>query len=207
MPLHIISHPLVQHKLTIMRRKETSSGEFRRLLREITLLMGYEITRDLPLEDLEIETPLCRAAGKRLAGKKPVIVPILRAGFGMEDGLLELIPSARVGVIGLYRDPITHEPVEYYCKLPDAAGRVFILIDPMLATGGSACAAISLLKKHGAEKIIFLALLAAPEGAARVEKEHPDVDVYTAALDERLDENKYIIPGLGDAGDRIFGTK
>ena len=136
MPLHIISHPLVQHKLTIMRRKETSSGEFRRLLREITLLMGYEITRDLPLEDMEIETPLCRAAGKRLAGKKPVIVPILRAGFGMEDGLLELIPSARVGVIGLYRDPITHEPVEYYCKLPDAAGRVFILIDPMLATGG-----------------------------------------------------------------------
>lgn len=207
MPLHIISHPLVQHKLTIMRRKETSSGEFRRLLREITLLMGYEITRDLPLEDLEIETPLCRAAGKRLAGKKPVIVPILRAGFGMEDGLLELIPSARVGVIGLYRDPITHEPVEYYCKLPDAAGRVFILIDPMLATGGSACAAISLLKKHGVEKIIFLSLLAAPEGAARVEKEHPDVDVYTAALDERLDENKYIIPGLGDAGDRIFGTK
>ena len=196
MPLHIISHP-----------KETSSGEFRRLLREITLLMGYEITRDLPLEDMEIETPLCRAAGKRLAGKKPVIVPILRAGFGMEDGLLELIPSARVGVIGLYRDPITHEPVEYYCKLPDAAGRVFILIDPMLATGGSACAAISLLKKHGAEKIIFLSLLAAPEGAARVEKEHPDVDVYTAALDERLDENKYIIPGLGDAGDRIFGTK
>lgn len=207
MPLHIISHPLVQHKLTIMRRKETSSGEFRRLLREITLLMGYEITRDLPLEDMEIETPLCRAAGKRLAGKKPVIVPILRAGFGMEDGLLELIPSARVGVIGLYRDPITHEPVEYYCKLPDAAGRVFILIDPMLATGGSACAAISLLKKHGVEKIIFLSLLAAPEGAARVEKEHPDVDVYTAALDERLDENKYIIPGLGDAGDRIFGTK
>lgn len=207
MPLHIISHPLVQHKLTIMRRKETSSGEFRRLLREITLLMGYEITRDLPLEDMEIETPLCRAAGKRLAGKKPVIVPILRAGFGMEDGLLELIPSARVGVIGLYRDPITHEPVEYYCKLPDATGRVFILIDPMLATGGSACAAISLLKKHGVEKIIFLSLLAAPEGAARVEKEHPDVDVYTAALDERLDENKYIIPGLGDAGDRIFGTK
>ena len=207
MPLHIISHPLVQHKLTIMRRKETSSGEFRRLLREITLLMGYEITRDLPLEDIEIETPLCRAAGKRLAGKKPVIVPILRAGFGMEDGLLELIPSARVGVIGLYRDPVTHEPVEYYCKLPDAARRVFILIDPMLATGGSACAAISLLKKHGAEKIIFLSLLTAPEGAARVEKEHPDVDVYTAALDERLDENKYIIPGLGDAGDRIFGTK
>ena len=207
MPLHIISHPLVQHKLTIMRRKETSSGEFRRLLREITLLMGYEITRDLPLEDIEIETPLCRAAGKRLAGKKPVIVPILRAGFGMADGLLDLIPSARVGVIGLYRDPITHEPVEYYCKLPDAAGRVFILIDPMLATGGSACAAISLLKKHGVEKIIFLSLLAAPEGAARVEKEHPDVDVYTAALDERLDENKYIIPGLGDAGDRIFGTK
>lgn len=207
MPLHIISHPLVQYKLTIMRRKETSSGEFRRLLREITLLMGYEITRDLPLEDIEIETPLCRAAGKRLAGKKPVIVPILRAGFGMEDGLLELIPSARVGVIGLYRDPVTHEPVEYYCKLPDAAGRLFILIDPMLATGGSACAAISLLKKHGAKKIIFLSLLAAPEGAARVEKEHPDVDVYTAALDERLDENKYIIPGLGDAGDRIFGTK
>ncbi len=207
MPLHIISHPLVQHKLTIMRRKETSSGEFRRLLREITLLMGYEITRDLPLEDLEIETPLCRAAGKRLAGKKPVIVPILRAGFGMEDGLLELIPSARVGVIGLYRDPVTHEPVEYYCKLPDAAGRLFILIDPMLATGGSACAAISLLKKHGAEKIIFLSLLAAPEGAARVAAEHPDADVYTATLDERLDENKYIIPGLGDAGDRIFGTK
>lgn len=207
MQAYIITHPLVQHKLTIMRQKETSSNDFRRLLQEITVLMGYEITRDLPLEDVEIETPLTKMTGKRVAGKKVGIVPVLRAGLGMVNGLLQLMPSARVGVIGMYRDEKTLKPVEYYCKLPDVADRDFIVVDPMLATGGSAIAAIDLLKEKGIENIKFLCLVAAPEGVNALNDAHPDVDIYTAAVDERLNENGYILPGLGDAGDRIFGTK
>ena len=207
MQIQVIDHPLIQHKLTIMRQKETSSGDFRKLLKEITLLMGYELTRDLPMEDIEIETPLEVMKGKRVAGKKVGIVPILRAGFGMLDGLLELVPSARVGVIGLYRDPVTAKPVEYYCKLPDGENRDFILIDPMLATGGSAVAAIDMMKAKGVKNIKFMCLVAAPEGVQLVNDAHPDVPIYTAALDRQLNEKKYILPGLGDAGDRIFGTK
>lgn len=207
MEINVINHPLIQHKLTIMRKKETTSGEFRRLLKEITLLMGYELTRDLPLEDVEIETPLEKTVGKQVSGKKIVIVPILRAGFGMTDGLLDLMPAARMGVIGLYRDPVTAEPVEYYCKLPDAEDREFLLVDPMLATGGSAVAAIGMLKKKGAKNIKFMCLVAAPEGVEAVNTAHPDVPIYTASLDRQLNSRKYILPGLGDAGDRIFGTK
>lgn len=207
MDIHVINHPLIQHKLTLMRKKETSSNDFRKLLKEITLLMGYEITRDLAMEDIEIETPLEKMVGKRVAGKKVGIVPILRAGFGMVEGLTELMPSARIGVIGLYRDPVTSKPVEYYCKLPGVEGRSFILIDPMLATGGSAIAAIDMMKAKGAKNIKFMCLVAAPEGVAEVNKHHPDVPIYTAALDRQLNEKKYILPGLGDAGDRIFGTK
>ena len=207
MDIHVINHPLIQHKLTLMRKKETSSNDFRKLLKEITLLMGYEITRDLAMEDIEIETPLEKMVGKRVAGKKVGIVPILRAGFGMVEGLTELMPSARIGVIGLYRDPVTAKPVEYYCKLPGVEGRSFILIDPMLATGGSAIAAIDMMKVKGAKNIKFMCLVAAPEGVAEVNKHHPDVPIYTAALDRQLNEKKYILPGLGDAGDRIFGTK
>ncbi len=207
MDIHVINHPLIQHKLTLMRKKETSSNDFRKLLKEITLLMGYEITRDLAMEDIEIETPLEKIVGKRVAGKKVGIVPILRAGFGMVEGLTELMPSARIGVIGLYRDPVTAKPVEYYCKLPGVEGRSFILIDPMLATGGSAIAAIDMMKAKGAKNIKFMCLVAAPEGVAEVNKHHPDVPIYTAALDRQLNEKKYILPGLGDAGDRIFGTK
>ncbi len=207
MDIHVINHPLIQHKLTLMRKKETSSNDFRKLLKEITLLMGYEITRDLAMEDIEIETPLEKMVGKRVAGKKVGIVPILRAGFGMVEGLTELMPSARIGVIGLYRDPATAKPVEYYCKLPGVEGRSFILIDPMLATGGSAIAAIDMMKAKGAKNIKFMCLVAAPEGVAEVNKHHPDVPIYTAALDRQLNEKKYILPGLGDAGDRIFGTK
>lgn len=207
MDIHVIDHPLIQHKLTLMRKKETSSNDFRKLLKEITLLMGYEITRDLAMEDIEIETPLEKMVGKRVAGKKVGIVPILRAGFGMVEGLTELMPSARIGVIGLYRDPVTAKPVEYYCKLPGVEGRSFILIDPMLATGGSAIAAIDMMKAKGAKSIKFMCLVAAPEGVAEVNKHHPDVPIYTAALDRQLNEKKYILPGLGDAGDRIFGTK
>lgn len=207
MDIHVIDHPLIQHKLTLMRKKETSSNDFRKLLKEITLLMGYEITRDLAMEDIEIETPLEKIVGKRVAGKKVGIVPILRAGFGMVEGLTELMPSARIGVIGLYRDPVTAKPVEYYCKLPGVEGRSFILIDPMLATGGSAIAAIDMMKAKGAKNIKFMCLVAAPEGVAEVNKYHPDVPIYTAALDRQLNEKKYILPGLGDAGDRIFGTK
>lgn len=207
MDIHVINHPLIQHKLTLMREKETSSNDFRKLLKEITLLMGYEITRDLAMEDIEIETPLEKMVGKRVAGKKVGIVPILRAGFGMVEGLTELMPSARIGVIGLYRDPVTAKPVEYYCKLPGVEGRSFILIDPMLATGGSAIAAIDMMKAKGAKNIKFMCLVAAPEGVAEVNKHHPDVPIYTAALDRQLNEKKYILPGLGDAGDRIFGTK
>ncbi len=207
MQIHIIRHPLVAHKLTIMRKKETGTGDFKRLLEEITVLMGYELTRDLPLEDIEIETPICKMVGKRIAGRKLGIVPVLRAGFGMVDGMLKLIPAARVGVIGLYRDPETLSPVEYYCKLPSVENRDFIIVDPMLATGGSAVAAIDLLKKNGAKNIKFMCLLAAPEGVKAVNEAHPDVPIYTAALDECLNDHGYIVPGLGDAGDRIFGTK
>ncbi len=206
--LHIIDHPLIMHKLTIMRDKRTGAKEFRELLDEITLLMGYEITRDFPLVDREIETPIQKMKAKRIAGKKVAVVPILRAGLGMVDGLLELLPVAKVGHIGLYRDHETHKPVVYYCKLPEDIGkRTVILCDPMLATGGSASDAITMLKERGARDIRLLNLVAAPEGVKKVQDDHPDVDIYVAALDERLNENCYIVPGLGDAGDRLFGTK
>ena len=205
---HLVNHPLIQHKLTIMRRKNTPSKDFRTLLDEISMLMGYEVTAKLPLEDVEIETPICKTVKKRIAGKKLAIVPILRAGLGMVDGLLKLVPVARVGHIGLYRDEVTHEPVEYYCKLPsDISERFSIVVDPMLATGGSASDAISMLKKRGAKHIVLMCLVAAPEGVERLQKDHPDVDIYAAGLDEYLNENAYIVPGLGDAGDRIFGIK
>lgn len=207
MQVNIIDHPLIQHKLTIMRKKETSCADFRKLLEEITMLMGYEATRDLPLEDVEIETPIQKTVGKRLTGKKIAIVPVLRAGFGMVQGLLDLIPSARIGVIGLYRDPETLKPVEYYCKLPNIENRSFIIVDPMLATGGSSVAAIQMLKDRGVKDIRLMCLVAAPEGVDTVNKAHPDVKIYTAAVDECLNEHGYIVPGLGDAGDRIFGTK
>ena len=207
MQVNIIDHPLIQHKLTILRKKETSSADFRKLLEEITMLMGYEATRDLPLEDVEIETPIQKTVGKRLTGKKIAIVPVLRAGFGMVQGLFDLIPSARIGVIGLYRDPETLKPVEYYCKLPNIENRSFIIVDPMLATGGSSVAAIQMLKDRGVKDIRLMCLVAAPEGVDTVNKAHPDVKIYTAAVDECLNEHGYIVPGLGDAGDRIFGTK
>ena len=205
---HLIDHPLIQHKLTIMRDKDTSSKDFRELLDEISMLLGYEITRNLPLEDVEIETPIQKATFKRIAGKKLAIVPILRAGVGMVDGMLSLIPAAKVGHIGLYRDPETLEPVEYYCKLPaDCSEREVFVVDPMLATGGSSVAAIRMLKEKGVKNIRFLCIIAAPEGLKRMQEEHPDVDIYIGALDERLNDHGYIVPGLGDAGDRIFGTK
>ena len=206
--LHIIDHPLIQHKLTIMRNKHTGSKDFRELLNEIALLMGYEITRDLPLRDIEIETPMGRMNAKTLSGKKLAIVPILRAGIGMVDGLLSLLPVAKVGHIGLYRNEETHTPVVYYCKLPfDIERRTVIVTDPMLATGGSASDAIAMLKERGVSSIRLMCLVAAPEGVAKIQADHPDVDIYVAALDERLNEDAYIVPGLGDAGDRIFGTK
>lgn len=206
--VHIIDHPLITHKLSIMRNKKTGSKDFRELLGEIAMLMGYELTRDLPLEDVTIETPITKTKAKMISGKKLAIVPILRAGLGMVDGLLELVPVAKVGHIGLYRDPETHNPVEYYCKLPnDIEDRIVILVDPMLATGGSACDALAMLKKHGCRNIRFMALVGAPEGVKRVQEEHPDVDIFIAALDEYLNDHAYIVPGLGDAGDRIFGTK
>lgn len=206
--LHIIDHPLIQHKLTIMRQTETGSKDFRQLLEEISLLMGYEITRDFPLEDIEIETPISKMISKTISGKKVAIVPILRAGLGMVDGLVTLIPVAKIGHIGLYRDPETHKPKEYYCKLPsDISNRFVILCDPMLATGGSSSDAIQMLKNKGCNKIRLMCLVAAPEGVKKVLADHPDVDIYTAALDDHLNENAYIVPGLGDAGDRIFGTK
>ena len=205
--LHIVDHPLVTHKLTIMRMKETGTKDFRQLLEEISLLMGYELTRDLPLEDAPIETPLCSMTAKTVAGRTLAIVPILRAGLGMVDGLLRLVPVAKVGHIGLYRDPVTHTPVEYYCKLPqDVDQRLVILVDPMLATGGSAVDALTKLKEHGCTQIRFMCLVAAPEGVEALQKAHPDVDIYTASLDEKLNDHAYIVPGLGDAGDRIFGT-
>ncbi len=205
----VLDHPLIQHKLTIMRDQHTPTILFRQLLREITLLMGYEITRSLPMTHVEINTPLAKMMAPTIAGKKIAIVPILRAGLVMADAVLELIPSARVGHIGLYRDPKTHMPVEYYVKLPETEGRLFLLVDPMLATGNSAVAAIDLLNKHGVrdDQIRFLVLVAAPEGVDIVQKSHPKVQIYAAALDQRLNEKAYILPGLGDAGDRLFGTK
>ncbi len=206
--LHIVDHPLITHKLSIMRNKKTGSKDFRELLDEIAMLMGYELTRDLPLEDVVIDTPICKMTAKKISGKKLAIVPILRAGLGMVDGLRRLVPVAKVGHIGLYRDPETHLPVEYYTKLPpDIDERIVILVDPMLATGGSACDALTMLKRYGCKNIRFMALVAAPEGVAKVQAEHPDVDIYVAALDEKLNDHAYIVPGLGDAGDRIFGTK
>ena len=206
--LHVIDHPLITHKLTIMRRKETGSKDFRELLNEIAMLMGYEITRDLPLEDIEIETPVSKMIAKTISGKKLAVVPILRAGLGMVDGLLSLVPVAKVGHIGLYRDPATHKPVEYYCKLPaDIEERITIVVDPMLATGGSSSDALTMLKAKGIKNLKLMCLVAAPEGVRKVQEDHPDVDIYIAALDDHLNENAYIIPGLGDAGDRLFGTK
>ena len=204
----VMDHPLIQHKVSLMRDKETGTKEFRELLNEISMLMAYEVTRDLPLREIEIETPICRAQTKVIAGKKLAIVPILRAGLGMVDGIMSLVPSAKVGHIGLYRDPNTLEPVEYYCKLPeDCEEREILLVDPMLATGGSASAAIRFLKRRGCKHIKLVCLIAAPEGTSRIQADHPDVNVYVAAMDEKLNDHGYIIPGLGDAGDRIFGTK
>lgn len=198
---------MVQHKLTLMRKKETSTHDFRALLKEIGMLMGYEVTRDFPLRDIEIETPMQRMVAKEIGTRKVVVVPILRAGLGMVEGLLELLPSARVGHIGMYRDEKTHEPVFYYYRMPEGKERTVILTDPMLATGGSACDAVRRLKADGYKNIRMMCLVAAPEGVKRLQSEHPDVEIYTAALDNGLNENAYILPGLGDAGDRIFGTK
>jgi len=206
--VHVFDHPLIQHKLTIMRQTSTGPKEFRELLEEISMLMVYEVTRDLPTIDVEIETPLCKTTQKMLAGKKLGIVPILRAGLGMVDGIMNMIPACRIGHIGLYRDPVTLEPVEYYCKLPaDAEERELLLLDPMLATGGSASDAITLIKKRGCNHIRLVNLIAAPEGIAKVQADHPDVDIYVAGLDSHLNDHGYIVPGLGDAGDRLFGTK
>ena len=204
----IMDHPLIQHKIGIIRKKDTSSKEFREMISEIAMLMCYEATRELPLTDVEIETPICKTTVKELEGKKMAVVPILRAGLGMVEGMLAMIPAAKIGHIGLYRDPETLAPVEYYCKLPsDIASREVFVTDPMLATGGSAEAAITMLKQRGLNNIRFMCLVAAPEGVEVLNKAHPDVKVYTAALDEKLNEHGYIVPGLGDAGDRIFGTK
>ena len=204
----VFDHPLIQHKLSVMREKDTSSKEFRELVSEIAQLMCYEVSRALPLEEVEIETPVAKAKVKRIAGKKLAVVPILRAGLGMVDGMLNMIPNAKVGHIGLYRDPETLEPVKYYCKMPtDVAERDIIIVDPMLATGGSAVAAITFMKEYGCSHIKLMCLIGAPEGVEKVQESHPDVDIYIAALDEKLNEHGYIVPGLGDAGDRIFGTK
>ena len=204
----VMDHPLIQHKVSLMRDKETGTKEFRELLNEISMLMAYEVTRDLPLREVEIETPICRAQTKVIAGKKLAIVPILRAGLGMVDGIMSLVPSAKVGHIGRYRDPNTLEPVEYYCKLPeDCEEREILLVDPMLATGGSASAAIRFLKRRGCKHIKLVCLIAAPEGTSRIQADHPDVNIYVAAMDEKLNDHGYIVPGLGDAGDRLFGTK
>lgn len=206
--VHVLNHPLIQHKLAILRSKDTSVKEFRELVGEIAGLMCYEATRNLPLMEVEVETPITTAKCKMLAGKKLAIVPVLRAGLGMVDNMVALIPSAKIGHIGLYRDPGSHKPVEYYCKLPeDIESRQVFVVDPMLATGGSAVAAINFLKQHGCKNIIMMNIIGAPEGVAAVQEAHPDVEIYLAALDEKLNENAYIVPGLGDAGDRIFGTK
>lgn len=208
MQVKIIDHPLIQHKLTLIRDVRTGSKDFRELIEEVAMLMAYEITRNLPLEEVEIDTPVAKCRCKVLAGKKIGVVPILRAGLGMVNGVLRLIPAAKVGHVGLYRDPETLQPVEYYCKLPtDVAEREFVVIDPMLATGGSSVAAIDMLKQKGARNIKLMCLVAAPEGVHLVNEHHPDVEIYTAAVDERLNDHGYIVPGLGDAGDRIFGTK
>lgn len=204
----IMEHPLIQHKIGLIRRKDTGTKDFRQTISEIAMLICYEATRELKLDEVEIETPICNTMVKELRGKKMAIVPILRAGLGMVDGMLNLIPAARVGHIGLYRDPETLKPVEYYCKLPaDCAEREVFVVDPMLATGGSSVAAIRMLKEKGCRNIHFLCIIAAPEGIEAMKQEHPDVDVYVGALDERLNDHGYIVPGLGDAGDRIFGTK
>jgi len=204
----IMDHPLVQHKIGIIRRKETGTKDFRDNISEIAMLMCYEATRNLELDDVEIETPICKTKVKALKGKKMAVIPILRAGLGMVDGILTMIPTAKVGHIGLQRNEETHEPEEYYCKLPeDIEEREVFVVDPMLATGGSSSAAIKMLKEKGCRKIHFLCIIAAPEGLERISKDHPDIDIYVGALDEKLNENKYIVPGLGDAGDRIFGTK
>ena len=204
----IFDHPLIQHKVSMMRDKNTTSKEFRDLAREVAMLMAFEVTRDLPTQDVDIETPICPTTVKMLTGLDVAIVPILRAGLGFVDGMLEIIPNAKVGHVGLYRDPDTHEPVEYYCKLPeDIDKRKVIIVDPMLATGGSAIAAVDFVKKRGAKDISLMFLIAAPEGIEALTAAHPDVDIYIAAKDDHLNENAYIVPGLGDAGDRIFGTK
>ena len=204
----VFDHPLILHKLSILRDENTSVKEFRELISEIAQLMCYEATRDLPLEEIEVKTPVAMAKCKRIAGKKLAIVPILRAGLGMVDGMMAMVPNAKVGHIGLYRDPVTVEPVKYYYKMPtDISERDIFVVDPMLATGGSASAAISFLKEDGAKHIKLLSIIAAPEGVERMQKDHPDVDIYVAALDEKLNDHCYIVPGLGDAGDRIFGTK
>ena len=204
----VISHPLIQHKLSILRREDTSTKDFRELVNEIAMLMGYEVSRDLPLEEVEIQTPIIKTVQKQLSGKKLAIVPILRAGIGMVDGFLSLVPAAKVGHSGMYRDEETLEPVEYLVKLPeDIDQRQIFVMDPMLATGGSAILAVDSLKKRGAANIKFVCLVAAPEGVKKLQDAHPDIDIYTASLDERLNENGYIVPGLGDAGDRLFGTK
>lgn len=208
MAVHVINHPLIQHKLTFIRDKNTNPKDFRDLVEEVASLMAYEVTRDFPLEDTEVETPVSKTVTKVLSGRKIGIVPILRAGLGMASGILRLIPVAKVGHIGVYRDPQTLKPVEYYCKLPsDLPERDLILVDPMLATGGSAVAGIDFLKERGARSIRFMCLIAAPEGIEFFQKHHPDIDIYTAAVDERLNSHGYIVPGLGDAGDRLFGTK
>lgn len=204
----ILDHPLIQHKISMLRDKNTGTNEFRTLVAEIATLMGFEALRDLPLEDVEIETPIEKCMTPMIAGKKLAIVPILRAGLGMVDGITNLVPTAKIGHIGLYRDPETHEPHEYYCKLPDPIElRTILVVDPMLATGGSASEAIDFIKQHGGRKIKFMCIIAAPEGLERLKKDHPDIQIYVGHLDRELNENAYICPGLGDAGDRIFGTK
>lgn len=206
--VYVFDHPLIQHKTALMRKTSTSVKEFRELAREVAMLMGFEATRNLPLEEVEIETPMCTTTMKMLKGEDIAIVPILRAGLGFVDGMLALVPNAKVGHVGLYRDPETHKPVEYYCKLPvDIEKRKIFVVDPMLATGGSAAAAIDFIKKRGGRDIVFMCLIAAPEGIEVLQNAHPDVDIYIAAKDEKLNENAYIIPGLGDAGDRLYGTK
>ncbi len=206
--VHEMSHPLIQHKLSILRDKNTGAKEFREVAKEISMLMGYEVTRDLPLEEVEIETPVCKTMTKVIAGRKLGIVPILRAGLGMVDGFLSLLPAAKVGHVGLYRDPETLEPVEYYCKLPtDVTERELIVVDPMLATGGSAIMTIDLIKRKGVKQIKLACLIGCPEGVKAVQDAHPDVDIYIASIDEKLNDHAYIVPGLGDAGDRLYGTK
>lgn len=206
--IYVFDHPLIQHKVSLMRDKNTTTKEFRELAKEVAVLMGFEATRDLPLKEVEIETPICKAKVNMLAGEDIAIVPILRAGLGFVDGMLTLYPNAKVGHIGMYRDPETHEPVEYYCKLPnDIDKRRIFVVDPMLATGGSAVDALDAIKKRGGKHITFMCLIAAPEGIKALSEAHPDVDIYIAAKDERLNEDAYIVPGLGDAGDRLYGTK